>query len=89
LYGYTYVILGSMMGGQIIVKRLRTVLGPAASFHFYGDGNGRSEALWASFCSRLEQDGKDNVGAICATAAMVFDAYATWLSEPLLQASKR
>jgi heme oxygenase len=34
LYGYAYVILGSMMGGRIIVKRLRTILGPAASFRF-------------------------------------------------------
>jgi hypothetical protein len=34
LYGYTYVVLGSMMGGKIIVKRLRAILGPTASFHF-------------------------------------------------------
>ena len=85
LYGYAYVILGSMMGGKIIVKRLRTILGPAASFHFYGDGNGRSESLWASFCSDLEKNGKDDKDAICATAVGIFDAYASWLSEPLQQ----
>jgi heme oxygenase len=85
LYGYAYVILGSMMGGEIIVKRLRTILGPAASFHFYGAGNGRSELLWASFCSDLEKNGKDNVEAICATAVDIFDAYASWLSEPIRQ----
>ena len=84
LYGYAYVILGSMMGGKIIVKRLRTVLGPAASFHFYGDPNGRSDALWASFCSDLEKNGNDHKEAICATAIAVFDAYASWLSEPAL-----
>jgi heme oxygenase len=83
LYGYAYVILGSMMGGKIIVKRLRAVLGPAASFHFYGGGNGGSEALWASFCLDLEEHGKENIDAICATAVEIFDAYATWLSEPL------
>jgi heme oxygenase len=88
LYGYAYVILGSMMGGKIIVKRLRTILGPAASFHFYGDGNGRSEALWSSFCLDLEEHGKDNVDAICETAVEIFDAYATWLSEPLRGADK-
>ena len=82
LYGYAYVILGSMMGGKIIVKRLRAVLGPAASFHFYGDGNGRSEALWTSFCLDLEERGKENVDAICETAVEIFDAYAMWLSEP-------
>jgi heme oxygenase len=89
LYGYAYVILGSMMGGKIIVKRLRTILGPAASFHFYDDGNGCSEALWASFRSDMEKNGKDNVEAICATAVEIFDAYASWLSEPLLQKADR
>ena len=85
LFGYAYVILGSMMGGKIIVKRLRSILGPTASFHFYGNGNGRSEALWASFCSDLEENGKDNVEAICSTAVGIFDAYAAWLSQPLPQ----
>jgi heme oxygenase len=89
LYGYAYVILGSMMGEKIIVKRLRTILGPAASFHFYDDGNARSEALWASFRSDLEKNGKENVEAICATAVEIFDAYASWLSEPLLQKGNR
>ncbi len=89
IYGYAYVILGSMMGGKIIVKRLRTILGPAASFHFYGDGNGRSESLWASFCSDLEKNGKDDQEAICATAVGIFDAYASWLSEPFPQKGSR
>ena len=83
LFGYAYVILGSMMGGKIIVKRLRAILGPTASFTFYGNGNGRCEALWASFCSDLEENGKDNVDAICSTAVGIFDAYAAWLSQPL------
>jgi len=85
LFGYSYVILGSMMGGKIIVKRLRATLGPTASFHFYGDQNECSEALWASFCSNLEENGKDNVEAICATAVGIFDAYAAWLSQQLPQ----
>jgi heme oxygenase (biliverdin-IX-beta and delta-forming) len=85
LLGYAYVILGSMMGGKIIVKRLRHILGPTASFHFYGNGNGRSEALWASFCSDLEDNGKYNVEAICSTAVGIFDAYAAWLSQPFPQ----
>jgi heme oxygenase len=89
LYGYAYVILGSMMGGKIIVNRLRTTLGPGASFHFYGDGNGRSESLWASFCSDLEKNGIDDKETICATAVGIFDAYASWLSGPVLQQGDR
>jgi heme oxygenase len=83
LQGYTYVILGSMMGGKIIVRRLRATLGADASLRFYGDGNGRPESLWASFCSDLETNGANNVQAICATAVAVFDAWAAWLSEPI------
>ena len=85
LYGYAYVILGSMKGGKIIVKRLRSVLGLAASFQFYGDGNGGSDALWVSFCSELEAHGRENVETICATAVAIFEAYAAWLSRPIRQ----
>jgi hypothetical protein len=52
---------------------------------FYGDGDGRFEAAWASFRSDLEENGKDDVEAICATAVGVFDAYAQWFSEPLIR----
>ena len=76
-----------MKGGKIIVKRLRSILGPAASFHFYGDGNEGSDSLWASFCSKLEAQGRENVEAICATAVAIFDAYAVWLSGQIGQPS--
>jgi hypothetical protein len=59
---------------------LRAVLGTDASFQFYGDGNGRPETLWASFCSDLEKSGKGDVHAICGTAVAIFDAYAAWLN---------
>jgi len=85
LRGYTYVMLGSMLGGRIIVQRLRTSLGPDASFRFYGEGNERSEALWKAFCLDLEENGKEDVQAICATAVGIFDAYAEWLAEPPLR----
>ena len=85
LYGYFYVILGSMMGGKIIVKQLRSTLGASASFHFYGCGTERSGALWKSFCSDLEENGKYNVDTICATAVRIFDEYAAWLSQSALQ----
>jgi heme oxygenase len=83
VYGYAYVVLGSMKGGKIIVKRLRSILGPSASFHFYGDETGGSDVLWASFCSELEAHGKENVETICATAVAVFETYAAWLSGTL------
>ncbi len=83
LYGYTYVMLGSMRGGKIMVKRLGTIFGPAASLHFYGDGNDCSESLWASFCADLEKNGRDDKEAICATGVSIFEAYAAWLAEPL------
>jgi heme oxygenase len=89
LRGYTYVILGSMMGGKIIVKRLRAVLGADASFRFYGDGNRRPEAAWTSFCSNLEENGKGDVHAICATAVAIFDAYESWLAGPQRPAGVR
>jgi heme oxygenase len=89
IHGYSYVVLGSMMGAKIIVKRLRAVLGPEASFCFYGDENGRSQALWASFCSDLEKTEQDNVPKICATAVAIFDAYEEWLSAPVLAAGSR
>ena len=86
LYGYAYVILGSMMGGKIIVKRLRASLGSAASFHFYGAQNEHFGEIWASFCSDLDNE-KENVRTICDTAVRIFDAYAAWLSGPLFQPS--
>ena len=86
LRGYTCVILGSMLGGRIIVERLSAVLGPATSFRFYGDGNIRYESAWASFCLDLEnEEDVRNVQTICDTAVGIFDAYAAWLSEPLLR----
>jgi heme oxygenase len=79
LRGYTYVILGSMLGGRLIVKRLRSVLGPAASLRFYGAGEASSIALWEAFCADLAAARNADVRAICATASAVFSAYADTL----------
>jgi len=83
LRGYTYVILGSTLGAKVIVKQLRAVLGPDASFLFYGDEDGRYQAAWEAFRLDLEENGKDDVEAICATAVGVFDSYAAWFSDPV------
>jgi len=82
LLGYTYVLLGSMLGGRLIVRQLRPVLGPSASFCFYSNGRGRPESHWASFCSDLDANGKQNIDAICATAVGVFNLYEQWFSRP-------
>lgn len=85
LRGYIYVILGSTLGAKVIVRQLRAVLGLEASFCFYGDEDGRYQTAWGSFRLELEEIGREDVDAICATAAGIFDAYATWFSEPALR----
>lgn len=84
LRGCTYVVLGSTLGAKVIVKQLRSALGPRASFRFYGDKGGRYQTQWA-FRSDLEDHGRNDVEAICTTAIAVFDAYAEWFSAPLLR----
>ena len=81
LLGYSYVILGSSLGARIIVKQLRTVLGPSVTLQFYGDENGRYAALWPIFLRGLEEDRRDNLRTICATAAGIMDAYEVWLRQ--------
>jgi heme oxygenase len=84
LRGYLYVTLGSMLGGEIVVRRLRSVFGDDASYRFYGGREPQSyESHWTSFCSDIEKRGKEDVQIICATAVQVFDLYAAWLSEPV------
>jgi len=83
--GYSYVVLGSMLGGKIIVNRLGSILGSGASFRFFGDANNRYEVMWASYCAHLEKTQESDIQTICATAVGIFDAYATWLSKPLPQ----
>jgi heme oxygenase len=80
--GYTYVVLGSTLGAKIIVGQLRAVLGPAASFRFYGDEDGQYQAAWSAFRSDLEGAGENDIEPICATAVEIFNAYAAWFSEP-------
>jgi heme oxygenase len=83
LRGYLYVTLGSLLGGEIIVRRLRCVFGDQASYRFYGGREPQSyESHWTSFCSDIEERGKEDVQMICATAVQVFDLYAAWLYGP-------
>ncbi len=84
LPGYRYVILGSMLGGKIIARQLRSVLGPNASLLFYGDENGCSGALWNSLCLELESSPPQDRDMICSTATNIFDLYGEWLSPPIV-----
>jgi heme oxygenase len=88
LPGYKYVILGSMLGGKIIASQLRSVLGPEASLRFYGDENGSSGALWASFRRELESTPTQDKETICSTAMNIFDLYAGWLSSPMMRSRR-
>lgn len=81
LPGYTYVILGSLLGGKIISRRLRAVLGPDVSLQFYGNEKTRYEELWAAFCQDLEANGRKNLPIIRDTAIALFDLYDGWFSE--------
>jgi heme oxygenase len=83
LSGYTYVVLGSTLGAKIIVKQLRAVLGPSASFRFYGDEDGLYRAAWSAFLQGLQGSEENDVELICATAVGIFDAYAAWFAAPL------
>ena len=89
LRGYTYVILGSLLGGKIIAQRLRAVLGPEVSLQFYGDEKTRYDALWELFCQDLEINGANDLPIICETAIAVFDLYDGWFSEPLFRTGTR
>jgi heme oxygenase len=89
LRGYAYVTLGSMRGGRVIAARLRSVLGPDASYRFYDAGGEGFDARWASFCADLEEHGKDQTESICATAAGILDAYAAWFKRPGVPAAGR
>jgi hypothetical protein len=64
LSGYTYVVLGSTLGAKIIVRQLRAVLGPAASFRFYGGEDGLYQAAWSAFRSDLEESGEKDLEPI-------------------------
>jgi heme oxygenase len=83
LSGYTYAVLGSTLGARIIVRQLRAVLGPAASFRFDGGEDGLYQAAWSAFRSDLEESGENDLEPICATAVGIFDACAEWFLEPI------
>jgi heme oxygenase len=70
---------------DLSIKQLREFLGQGASFRFYDGGHGQFETAWASFREDLEENGKNDVEAICSTAAAIFHAYADWLSGPSLR----
>lgn len=69
--GCCYVLEGATLGGQIIAKRLKTVLhldqaNGAAFFNGYGPATG---AMWRSFCAVLNARVKDPPSCQAAAAA--------------------
>jgi heme oxygenase (biliverdin-IX-beta and delta-forming) len=81
--GALYVLEGSTLGGQFLVKQLaRNVERLPASF-FSGAG-ANTGALWSTFCGFAEEKVglvDDGIALACEGALQTFDALAGWLSE--------
>jgi heme oxygenase len=70
LLGYSYVILGSSLGAKIIVKQLRTVLGPRApACSSTVTRKAAMAALWPIFLQSLEENGRNDIRTICADSS--------------------
>jgi heme oxygenase len=80
IFGYLYVVLGSMLGGRIIEQRLSGVLGARAGLRYYGEGSGASDDRWATFCCALDAADRERLGAICDTANAIFTAFERWMT---------
>ncbi len=79
IWGYCYVMLGSMLGARIIAGQLDNLPGAQVAMRFYRGDDAENGRRWTSFCDDLERYGAADVAAICATANATLDAYAAWL----------
>jgi len=85
LLGYLYVVEGSSLGGQFIVKKLRQNYDFKGDqgcrfFNSYGD---RTDEMWQEFCRFLNEyplDEKQEKAAL-QTARDTFEKLNTWLNE--------
>lgn len=76
--GSLYVVEGSTLGGQVIAKRVRAVLGFKAVYHAsYGR---RSAAMWRGFQARLADVAVVEHDAVVAGADMTFVRLRDWLT---------
>lgn len=78
LRGYLYVVLGSMLGGQVIARHLRRQLGPRISLKFYGGSDGENDSRWTAFLADLERSKRGDLEIISAAMHATMDAFAAW-----------
>ena len=83
--GALYVLEGSTLGGQIIVKRLKSILGPHLSHHFYTGYGEYTYPKWNNFMTHLSNclahSHPQNVQLVIDGAIKTFDSISTILDQ--------
>lgn len=94
-FGVLYVLEGATLGGAIIARQVREVLGiePASGGSFHACYGNQSGILWRGFCAAMESYCGEDEGRIAEAlreAAATFSAFERWLTagcpEPALAA---
>jgi heme oxygenase len=83
--GALYVIEGATLGGQLILRTLRPQLGlsPASGGRFFASYGGDVGAMWRSYLSALETQGRVPQAAetITRSAVETFAAFERWVRD--------
>lgn len=84
--GAMYVIEGSTLGGQLIVRHLKTQLDlPEAALHFYNGYKERTGEFWLKFKNYLDNSSEASeefITSAVASARITFEIYEKYLSRP-------
>jgi heme oxygenase len=82
--GALYVIEGSTLGGQVIMRSLQGTDFEAGATRFFDAYGPRTGAMWKAFCGALEAFGaarQDDIPFVLAGARRCFGAFQTSLSD--------
>jgi heme oxygenase len=83
--GVLYVLEGSTLGGQVILRALRAALNisPMAGGQFFASHDKATGAMWRSYLDTLEDVGAapDAADAIESAALATFAAFDRWFDE--------
>ena len=84
--GYLYVLEGSSLGSQILVRQVRDVLGDSVPLAYLTGYGSRTGTMWQSFKRALEEQGSAapaEQDRVIASARATFESLTTWyLSSP-------
>lgn len=83
IFGYLYVMEGSTLGGQIIVKILQNKLGLTAQYgacYFNGYGSDTLK-MWTEFCHLLNQVNREQVPQILGSASRTYTTLIDWINQ--------